>query len=217
VLNHCSEEWIESRLQHHGVSCFSYASANSNLRSSQKPLSVRRKSLRVHFDDYIELAIGLEDEQVLYHLYAAHDVLQNWTEKPWNYHPKPPSRRFSWRKLLNLQYPFCDFSRCCEDNAEEAIWNEKQMNLMRQISNPNNFVVEPSSACSMPTWIPDVLALISSKLLDVDDSRLDHEVPVLSWLIDHGFSPVCYCSVPTPTDGMKKYLQCGKMTLEVTV
>jgi hypothetical protein len=181
VLFDCSEGFEDSFLHHHSANPFVSASANS---------SVRRKHMRVHFDDYMELAIGQEDGQILYLLHIAHDVLQNWTEKPWNYFPKPPSRRFSWRKLQNLQYQFCDFSRCCEDNAEEAIGNERQINSNRYFSNPSKAAVD-AKTCPFSKWILDLLDFISAKELVAEVNQRGYEVPVLSWLVDHELFPVC--------------------------
>ena len=77
--------------------------------SSQKPRHVRRCNRCVRFDDYIEFATNVDEECELFNTFVSHDALQDWTDKPWFYRPKPPSRRFSWRKLTNFVYPFCSW------------------------------------------------------------------------------------------------------------
>ena len=77
--------------------------------SSQKPRNVRRCNRCVRFDDYIEFATNVDEEWELFNTFVSHDALQDWTDKPWFYRPKPPSRRFSWRKLTNFVYPFCSW------------------------------------------------------------------------------------------------------------
>ena len=83
-----------------------YSSLKCN---SQKPRNVRHCKKRVHFDDYIEFATSMEEDLEIFNTIVSHDALQDWSEKPWFYRPKPPSRRFSWRRLTNFAYPFCSW------------------------------------------------------------------------------------------------------------
>ena len=83
-----------------------YSSLKSN---SQKPRNVRHCKKCVHFDDYNEFATSMEDDLEIFNTIVSHDALQEWSEKPWFYRPKPPSRRFSWRRLTIFSYPFCSW------------------------------------------------------------------------------------------------------------
>ena len=51
----------------------------------------------------------MEEDLEIFNTIVSHDALQDWSEKPWFYRPKPPSRRFSWRRLTNFAYPFCSW------------------------------------------------------------------------------------------------------------
>lgn len=93
----------------------------SILSSSQGPHCRRTVKSHVCFDDRIELAFSLEDGHEIYRCYVDHDDLQEWNMKPWMYLPSPATGRFSWRKLTNFGYPFCDLYSHCEDGAENTI------------------------------------------------------------------------------------------------
>ena len=94
-------------------------SLKSVLCISQEPQSVRRMK-RVQFDDCIEVASSTESGCSLYRTFATHGDLHEWSDKPWHYSPKPPSRQFSWRKLTDLTYPFCDFA----DKSQRTFSND---------------------------------------------------------------------------------------------
>ena len=79
---------------------------------SQEPQNAIRSLKRVRFDDCIEIAMPAEYADSLYSTFVVHHALQCWPDKPWRYFPKAPNRRFSWRKLTNLSYPFSDFHEC---------------------------------------------------------------------------------------------------------
>ena len=98
-----------------------HVATTSILSSSQGPHCRRTVKSHVCFDDRIELAFSLEDGHEIYRCYVDHNDLQEWNTKPWMYLPSPATRRFSWRKLTNFGYPFCDFYSHCEVGAEEAI------------------------------------------------------------------------------------------------
>ena len=112
----CSDHTMLHQCVHHPHTM----SLKSVLRISQEPQSVRRMK-RVHFDDCIEVASSTESGCSLYSTFVTHGVLHEWSEKPWHYRPKPPSRQFSWRKLTDLTYPFCDFT----DESQQALSNDE--------------------------------------------------------------------------------------------
>ena len=126
VFPHSFDGCCDSSTLHQGVFQFRAASVKSARCTSHEPLNVRRVK-RVHFDDCIEVAVCTEHGCKLYSTFVAQDALKEWNDKPWHYCPKPPSRRFSWRKLTNLVYPFCRF----DDNASHVIsGNDGQDDLM---------------------------------------------------------------------------------------
>ena len=100
----------------------------SALRNSQGPHSVHSHLKRVQFDDRIEFAVQTEQDVNFHSVFVSHLALQDWHSKPWFYRPKPPSRRFSWRKLTNLSYPFCSadssshvYGEGCDTNKENDL------------------------------------------------------------------------------------------------
>ena len=107
---------LQDGVRYHGLS-MQHCCVNSNilpiLKSavciSQEPHYVRPSFKSVHFDDCIETAMPADSDSRLYSTFVSHDALRCWPDKPWRYRRKSPSRRFSWRKLTNLVYPFCSF------------------------------------------------------------------------------------------------------------
>jgi len=108
VISHSFDDCHDYTSRHPKVFQSQTASVRSVLRISQEPQNVRRLK-RVHFDDCIEVAMCMDTECRLYSTFVKLDALYEWSDKPWYYFPTPPSRRFSWRKLTDLKYPFCIF------------------------------------------------------------------------------------------------------------
>ena len=108
VISHSFDDCHDYTSRHPKVFQSQTASVRSVLRISQEPQNVRRLK-RVHFDDCIEVAMCMDTECRLYSTFVKPDALYEWSDKPWYYFPTPPSRRFSWRKLTDLKYPFCIF------------------------------------------------------------------------------------------------------------
>ena len=155
--------------------------------SSQDSHRVRRKSMRVHFDDCIELQIGVEDSWQMYSTFVRHDVLQFWNEKPWSYTPKPKSLIYSWRKLTNLFFPFADFSQNhrikCElfDECDESM-----QSLPTALVHPSAMRCPAETVSSKSDWILQLqrLASISSDVCDSDES--DRTFLVRVWILAKG-------------------------------
>ena len=104
VASCCEVQVVQSQ------SLFRFDSSHkSALRNSQGPQSVQRHLKRVHFDDRIEFVAQAECAPEYHSVFVFHNALQDWIGKPWYYCRKPPTRRFSWRKLTNLSFPFCSF------------------------------------------------------------------------------------------------------------
>ena len=112
------------RLDPHAFSLYgrqSFITSRSiHVCSSQKPRSVRRCNRRVRFDDYIEVAMNVDEDCELFHTFVRHDALQDWNDKPWFYCPKPPSRKFSWRTISIPECPLCNCHGMHKDHHIEA-------------------------------------------------------------------------------------------------
>lgn len=171
---------------------FSSDSISSILTSSQGPHCKRRMGCRVCFDDRIELALGLECEYTMHHLSIEHTVLQEWSDKPWRYTPNPPSRKFSWRRLSNFVYPFCDFSVHCEAGAKsvlkgippgESSCHGRGPLLDAQISLQNQ---------GDALWVNDLLSIVDSLSSSTDSVSNDDSFSVRMWLVSHENQTACF-------------------------
>ncbi|CAL1136308.1 unnamed protein product, partial [Cladocopium goreaui] len=117
IISQSFDDCSDHSISHHGVPYLQGMSLKSVLCISQEPRNVRRRK-RVHFDDCIEVAMSTEDDCLLYSTVVQHGALYDWSDKPWRYSPKPPSRRFSWRKITDLTYPFCNFADIHDRKAD---------------------------------------------------------------------------------------------------
>ena len=164
---------------------FSDGSLKSILSSSQGPHYDRRKSRRVRFDDRIELALVLDDECRMHHIFIEHIILQEWDEKPWKYTPKPPSRKYSWRRLTNLSYPFCDFSAHCEDRSESVnSCGQFGVSCTHDVRLPDDEQSRQSSFAE-PHWIMQLNRIIASLPSSTGCDGNLHGLLVNTWIADH--------------------------------
>ena len=189
--------------------------SSPSIVSSQKPRFVRRKCVSVHFDDYIELKIGVEDSWTMYSTFVVHDALQFWNEKPWSYTPKPKSLEYSWRKLTNLVFPFSNIT-------QEAV--TKQDHADKCVSFVQTWPVESlcseSSICSdsrgttEPDWILKLQKFASCGSQEGVPKECINDIRVQVWLVEKHRQTACSnsstLSLPSDSSSWKQMIT-GKL------
>ena len=163
----------------------------SILVNSQEPRSKLRPCRKVWFDDCIELAIGSDDEYHIYRHFVEHVDLQEWSEKPWQYMPSSPSGQYSWRKLTNFSYPFCDLYKLCEDEAVEEIRDCFQVECGSQGTCPVQIDSIRTHKQDIHAWIHDLQTIVNSLFSGL--CRISHidQFSVRLWPLDGDAEDVC--------------------------